>query len=198
VEHCVRQGIPNLTLFAFSSENWSRPVEEVDLLMTLFLRALRNEVKDLIKYGVRLRFAGDLSRLSPTLQEAVASAVAETSQGEKLNLNIAVNYGGRWDIVHAARQLAEQVQRGEIEPDAIDSDLFQRHVSLGDLPEPDLFIRTGGETRISNFLLWQAAYAEFVFSPVLWPDFDETAFENAVKDFSDRQRRFGLTGEQVS
>ncbi len=197
VEHCVRLGIPNLTLFAFSSENWSRPVEEVNVLMTLFLRALRNEVKDLVKYGVRLRFVGDVTQLSPALQQAMARAVEDTSAGTKLNLNIAVNYGGRWDIVQAAKSLAEQVRRGELEPDAIDAGLFQRHVCLGDLPEPDLFIRTGGEVRISNFLIWQLAYTELHFTACMWPDFGAEEFDVAIASFNRVQRRFGQTGEQV-
>jgi len=197
VEYCVRGGIPNLTLFAFSSENWSRPEEEVNLLMTLFLRALRNEVKDLVKHGVRLRFAGDLSRFSPALQQAMAQAVADTAAGTKLNLHIAVNYGGRWDIVQAAKALANRVQTGELDAASIDTELFASQLSLSDVPEPDLFIRTGGEVRISNFLIWQLAYTELVFTDVMWPDFDADAFEHAVIRFNRVQRRFGQTGEQV-
>ncbi|MEM7376621.1 MAG: polyprenyl diphosphate synthase [Pseudomonadota bacterium] len=197
VEFCVRNGISNLTLFAFSSENWSRPAEEVNVLMTLFLRALKNEVRDLIKYSVRLRFIGDLSRFSPQLQDAMHKAVHDTGGGQKLNLHIAVNYGGRWDLTQAARRLAEQVERGELMADEIDEERLRGALSLADVPEPDLFIRTGGEVRISNFLIWQLAYTELYFTDLMWPDFDAAAFHAAVARFNDVQRRFGQTDEQV-
>lgn len=197
VEFCVRNGISNLTLFAFSSENWSRPADEVNVLMTLFLRALRSEVKDLIRYGVRLHIIGDVTRFSPQLQDAMRQAVADTSVGNKLNLHIAVNYGGRWDVVQAAQQLARQVSRGELKPEDIDVEAMRGCLSLSDVPEPDLFIRTGGEIRISNFLIWQLAYTELFFTDVMWPDFDAASFELAVRQFNSVERRFGKTGEQI-
>lgn len=197
VEFCVRRNIPNLTLFAFSSENWSRPEEEVDLLMTLLLRALRNEVRDLVKNGVRLRFIGDLARFSPILQDAMCKAVADTACGTALNLHVAVNYGGRWDVIQATRELARRARDGELDPADIDTDSFRQSLCLADVPEPDLFIRTGGEVRISNFLIWQLAYTELYFTKVMWPDFDEAAFLDAVAYFNDVQRRFGRIGDQV-
>lgn len=197
MEFCVRRNIPNLTLFAFSSENWSRPEEEVDLLMALFLRALRNEVRDLAKHGVRLRFIGDLARFSPILRDAMSKAVADTACGTALNLHIAVNYGGRWDVIQATRELARRVRDGEFDPADIDTDSFRQSLCLADVPEPDLFIRTGGEVRISNFLIWQLAYTELYFTETMWPDFDEAAFLDAIAHFNDVQRRFGRTGDQV-
>lgn len=198
VEHCARLGVGALTLFAFSSENWRRPQGEVTLLMSLFLTTLRSETRRLMENNVRLRCIGDRSAFSEKLQRSITQAERETTQCTGLDLVIAVNYGGRWDIAQAARQLAEQVARGLLSPEEIDADLFGRHASLADLPEPDLFIRTGGDHRVSNFLLWQLAYTELFFSEQLWPDFDQASLEEAFADFARRQRRFGRTAEQLS
>ncbi|MCB1640269.1 MAG: di-trans,poly-cis-decaprenylcistransferase [Xanthomonadales bacterium] len=191
IKACLGRGIPCLTLFAFSSENWSRPRGEVSSLMDLFLRSLRKEADDLARNGVRLRFIGDRAAFADELQQAMRDVEQRTRENTRLQLNIAVNYGGRWDIVAAARSLAEQVRRGELDPAAIDSEVFHGQTSLADLPDPDLLIRTGGEQRISNFLLWQSAYAELYFCDTLWPDFDEAALDLALADFRGRQRRFG-------
>ncbi len=190
--------IQSLTLFAFSSENWKRPEEEVSVLMDLFNLVLNSEVKKLNKNGVRLKVIGDVSAFDEKLIKKIRKAEALTADNDLLVLNIAANYGGRWDIVNAAKQLAVQVQKGEITPDQIDENQFNTKMSTYELPELDLLIRTGGENRVSNFLLWQCAYAELYFTDVLWPDFNEDAFQTAVNDFKSRQRRFGLTGEQVS
>lgn len=197
VEACGERGIGALTLFAFSSENWKRPASEVGVLMDLFLRALRAEVDRLRDNGVRLRFIGDRAAFSEALQEGMVEAEAITRDNTQLDLGIAIGYGGRWDIVQAARSLAADVAAGELEPAAIDEDRFAARLSLADLPEPDLFIRTGGERRISNYLLWQLAYTELWFSDILWPDFDEAALDEAIDYYRGRQRRFGQTAEQL-
>lgn len=193
VEACGRRGVEALTLFAFSSENWRRPRYEVQKLMELFARALEKEAHALRDNNVRLRFIGDLSRFSADLRRQMEQAVRLTADNDGLHLCIAVNYGGRWDIVEAARQVVER----EIPVGAIDEASFGELLSLADLPPPDLFIRTGGERRISNFLLWQLAYTELYFTDVLWPDFDEAALDEALADYAGRQRRFGRTGSQV-
>ncbi|WP_240485099.1 polyprenyl diphosphate synthase [Aestuariibacter salexigens] len=197
VKYARKNGIQALTLFAFSSENWKRPAEEVNVLMELFNLVLNSEVKRLNKNGVRLKVIGDTRRFDTKLVEKIAKAELLTAANDALTLNIAANYGGRWDIVDAARQLAEDVAEGVLQPSDIDESTFDNHTSLASLPDLDLLIRTGGEHRISNFLLWQCAYAEFYFTDVLWPDFNESTFAAAVKDYAERQRRFGLTGEQV-
>lgn len=197
VEYCVRNNIPNLTLFAFSSENWSRPAMEVSVLMKLFMRALRTEIRDLKKNGVKLCFVGDLSKFSEPLQKAMRKGVEDTAGGTAVCLNIAVNYGGRWDLVQAAQRVAQEVERGELKASEVDEAAFARHLALADVAEPDLFIRTSGETRISNFLLWQLAYTELYFTPLLWPDFDSAAFDEAILVFRQRERRFGLVSEQL-
>ena len=193
----MEQGVEVLTLFAFSSENWRRPKEEVGLLMKLFITALDSEVKKLHRNGVRLRVIGELSAFAPELRQRIAEAEALTVANTTLTLNIAANYGGRWDIAQAARALAAQVERGELRCDEINEELLRQQLCLADLPEPDLFIRTGGEQRISNFLLWQLAYTEFYFTDLLWPAFDAVALQLALDSFAGRQRRFGRTGEQV-
>ncbi|MFG1489851.1 isoprenyl transferase [Oceanospirillum sp. HFRX-1_2] len=197
IRGCVDQGVEVLTLFAFSSENWQRPQKEVNALMELFLISLRREVKKLHKYNIRLRIIGDKAGFSPEIQQAIADAEALTEGNCGLQLNVAANYGGRWDIVHAAQQLAQQVAEGKLKPEEITESLFDQTISLGDLPPPDLCIRTAGEQRISNYLLWQFAYSEFYYSPLLWPDFKEQALAEAIEDFAGRQRRFGKTSEQV-
>jgi undecaprenyl diphosphate synthase len=193
VEACGRRGIEALTLFAFSSENWRRPHGEVQKLMELFGRALEKEARSLHENRVRLRFVGDLSRFSPDLRRDMEEAAELTAANEGLNLNVAVNYGGRWDIVQAARRALTD----GMAPESLDEEAFGQLLSLSDVPAPDLFIRTGGERRISNFLLWQLAYTELYFTDVLWPDFDEAALETALSDYAGRQRRFGRTGAQV-
>lgn len=197
VRFARKQGIKSLTLFAFSSENWKRPEEEVSVLMDLFNLVLNSEVKRLHKNGVRLQVIGDISRFDVKLIDKIEKAQLLTQQNSELVLNIAANYGGRWDITQACQVLAGKVSDGFIQPLDINEELINSHLSTHELPELDLMIRTGGECRISNFLLWQAAYAELFFSPVLWPDFDETVFQQALEHFGARQRRFGLTSEQV-
>jgi undecaprenyl diphosphate synthase len=190
-------GIGSLTLFAFSSENWRRPDKEVSLLMELFFTVLQRELKLLHKNGVRLNIIGDISRFSERLQKQIASAMAKTAANEGLILNVAANYGGRWDIMQAAQTLAKKVESGEMNSSQFTEEALSRHLCMQNQPEVDLMIRTGGDYRISNFVLWQAAYAELVFTDVLWPDFDEQAFKDAVAIFATRQRRFGLTGSQI-
>ena len=198
VEACARKKIEALTLFAFSSENWKRPDKEVGLLMDLFLRALKSEVSKLCENNVRIRFIGERSAFQHKLQEEMIHAEQLTAGNTGLELSIAVNYGGRWDIVNAARELARQAQDGRLDPESIDIDTFSRQVSLADIPEPDLFIRTGGEMRISNYLLWHLAYTELYFTDVLWPDFSDAELAGALEFYAGRQRRFGRTGEQVT
>ncbi|MNY17481.1 Ditrans,polycis-undecaprenyl-diphosphate synthase [compost metagenome] len=198
VEACAEAGVEVLTLFAFSSENWQRPADEVGALMGLFLMALRREVKKLAVNGIRLRILGDRSRFQAELQAAMAEAEQLTAGGDGLLLQVAANYGGQWDITQAAQRLAREVAAGHLQADEITPDLLQRCLSTGTQPPVDLCIRTGGEQRISNFLLWQLAYAELYFSELLWPDFKQEAMRSALADFAGRQRRFGKTSEQVA
>ena len=197
VQRCAELRIEALTLFAFSSENWRRPPKEVSLLLDLFVVALEQEVDKLHDNGVRLKIIGDISAFPKKLQSRIAAAETLTENNQGLNLSIAANYGGRWDIVRSLRNLAEQVKRGELEPQDITEDLITAQVCLASLPEPDLFIRSGGEQRISNYLLWQLAYTELYFTECLWPDFDADAFDAALQSYTVRQRRFGQTGEQI-
>ena len=197
VETCARQNIECLTLFAFSSENWLRPADEVSLLMRLFSRTLREEEARLREHGVRLTVIGDRTGLPTALQDDIARVEACTAAGDGLHLMVAANYGGRWDIAQAARSVTEKALAGELQLTDITADLIGQHLSLCDLPEPDLFIRTGGEQRVSNFLLWQLAYSELFFTETLWPDFSVTSLDEAINSFSKRQRRFGRTGDQV-
>lgn len=197
VEHAVRSRIEVLTLFAFSSENWRRPEQEVAALMSLFLEALTRKVGELHENGIRLRFIGDLAGFNPQLQQGMADAVALTAGNSRMTLVIAVNYGGQWDMAHAARVMADEVLAGHLDVNDITPAEMGRHVQMPDLPPVDLMIRTGGEMRISNFLLWQAAYAEFYFTDVLWPDFDAAELDRALAVYAGRQRRFGRTSEQV-
>ncbi|HCN00901.1 (2E,6E)-farnesyl-diphosphate-specific ditrans,polycis-undecaprenyl-diphosphate synthase [Pantoea ananatis] len=191
VSFAVSNNLEALTLYAFSSENWSRPAQEVTALMELFVWALDSEVKSLHKHNVRLRIIGDISRFSPRIQQRVRRAEALTENNDRLTLNIAANYGGRWDIIEGVKKLAEQVQEGLLRPDQITEESLTSQLCMNQLAPVDLVIRTGGEHRISNFLLWQIAYAEFYFTDVLWPDFDEHVFEGALNAFSLRERRFG-------
>jgi undecaprenyl diphosphate synthase len=197
VENCARRGVQVLTLFAFSSENWNRPKEEVSMLMSRFLQALDDEVDDLHKNGIRLNFAGNLQQLSPALRERMDAAAALTVGNSKMTLVIAIAYGGRWDIVTATRRLAERCVAGELRADDIDEAQLGGQLALAGLPDPDLLIRTGGEQRISNFLLWNLAYTELYFCDALWPDFNERELDAAIEHFGRRQRRFGLVPGQV-
>ena len=188
---CSDWGIGSLTAYAFSTENWNRPGEEVSFLMTLFERVLAKELKALQEEKVRIRFMGDLEQLPEGLQQLIQDATERTSSNTGIRFNVCTNYGGRRELVRAARLLAEQVARGELEPEAIDEQAFASKLLTAGEPDPDLLIRTSGEQRISNFLLWQLAYAELHITDVLWPDFDETALVTALMDFQNRQRRFG-------
>jgi len=190
-------GVKALTLFAFSSENWLRPESEVSVLMELFMFVLTREVKRLHKNGIRFQIIGDVSRFSEKLQKKIKESEALTKNNTDMVLSVAANYGGRWDITQATKRIAEQVSNKELTLEDISEALVDEHTSLGDLPDLDLLIRTGGDYRISNFLLWQAAYAEFYFTDVLWPDFDSDAFKEAIYSFDKRERRFGLTGDQI-
>ncbi len=197
IDFCLERGVEVLTLFAFSSENWDRPQDEVGGLMKLFTGALEREVDELDRRGVRVRFIGDRSRFNESIRSRMAQAESRTSANRTLDLVIAVSYGGRWDIANAARSLAEDVAAGRLDASAIDEKLLGERVALADLPAPDLFIRTGGELRISNFLLWQLAYTELWFTDLLWPDVDAATLQAALDDYARRERRFGLTGAQV-
>jgi undecaprenyl diphosphate synthase len=197
IQECARRGIEALTLFAFSSENWNRPPDEVSSLMTLFVDALDREIDELHANRVRVRFIGDRKLLSVRLQARIVAAEQRTAANDGLKLQIAMSYGGRWDIVQAAQSLARQCSSGSMRPEAIDEASFAAVLDLAGVPEPDLMIRTGGEQRISNFLLWHAAYAELYFTPALWPEFGVPELEAALAFFSGRERRFGLTQEQL-
>ena len=195
LQACGERGIEYLTLFAFSSENWRRPPDEVSTLMKLFVTALRREVDKLVELGVRMRVVGDVSAFDAELRRQIAESESRTERNGKLHLTICANYGGRWDIAQAARRAA--AERAGTGPAGVTEEDIARHLALAFAPDPDLLIRTGGERRISNFLLWQLAYAELHFSDVLWPDFDAAELDRALAWYATRQRRFGMTGEQV-
>jgi len=197
VRHAAGRGIQALTVYAFSRENWNRPGSEISRLLELFMTSLHQEVGDLNKNNIRLRFIGDLAAFPEKLQKSMRKAEAVTGRNTGLQFVVAANYGGRWDISQAMRQLADKVLRGEIRPYGIDEKQVQACLSLSDLPDPDLFIRTGGEFRISNYLLWQLAYTELYFTECLWPDFGPEDFDRALDCYAGRERRFGRTGEQV-
>ena len=197
VSSARKLGVKALTLFAFSSENWQRPKAEVSVLMELFMFVLTREVKRLHKNGIRFQIIGDVSRFSEKLQKKIKESEELTQHNTEMVLSIAANYGGRWDITQATQKIANQVLNNELMPNDITEDMLNKHISLSGLPDLDLLIRTGGDYRISNFLLWQAAYAELYFTDVLWPDFTSDEFELALDTFDKRERRFGLTGEQV-
>ena len=188
---CKDWGIPALTVYAFSTENWGRPLDEVDFLMVLFERMLRAELAELIREDVRIRFVGDLARLRSSLQDEIAGAMKATSNNQGVQFTVAMNYGSREEIVRACRQLANQVQQGAIAPEDITEELFARHLYTHELEDPDLLIRTSGEQRLSNYLLWQMAYTEQYFTSTLWPDFDRSAFHQALLSYQQRHRRFG-------
>ena len=193
IRACAERGVSNLTVFAFSSENWRRPQEEVTLLMELFMRALENEVARLHENEIRFRVIGDLSGFSERIQTLIRDAEALTRNNTRLTFTVAANYGGRWDIVQAVKRLMVTGVAAE----DVDETMLVQHLSMADMPEPDLFIRTGGEQRISNFLLWQLAYTELYFTDALWPDFDTKALDDAIASYRNRERRFGRTSEQV-
>ncbi len=197
VEICAQRGVEILTLFAFSSENWQRPQSEVNTLMELFLSTLRRESRHLAKNGIRLRFIGERSAFSSKLQIQIERAEESTSNGSAMLLNIAANYGGRWDVTQAVCALLEDVLAGRIALSDIHPEAISKRLTTANLPDPDLFIRTGGEQRISNFLLWQLAYTELYFTEVLWPDFTEKTLTEAFGAYARRQRRFGRTGDQI-
>jgi undecaprenyl diphosphate synthase len=195
---CARKlGVKALTLFAFSSENWQRPEKEVNVLMDLFMFVLTREVKRLHKNNIKFQVVGDLNRFSDKLQQKITEAEKLTENNTSMVLSIAANYGGRWDITNAAKKVAKQVLENTLAIEEINEQVLNNHISLAQLPELDLLIRTGGDYRISNFLLWQAAYAEFYFTDVLWPDFDDAQLKKAVATFNQRERRFGQTSDQI-
>jgi undecaprenyl diphosphate synthase len=197
VSACAEKGIKYLTLFAFSSENWRRPKLEVKYLIELFVSALDEELKKLQENNIKFRVIGQIDRFGENAVRKIKNAEALTRGNDRLALTIAANYGGRWDIAQACAELARRAQEGKIEVDAITPELIEASLSMHDTPDPDLFIRTGGEQRVSNFLLWQLAYTELYFVPILWPDFDRSQFDLAMDSYVARQRRFGLTGEQI-
>ncbi|MFA6038021.1 MAG: isoprenyl transferase [Legionellales bacterium] len=196
VTACGQWNIKALTLFAFSSENWGRPAQEVQFLMNLFYSTLIDEIETLHANNVCLRIIGDHQGLSPDLQKAIKHAEQKTANNTGLNLSIAINYGGRWDLSVAMQKIAQKVQQGLIQPDAITPELISQHVALAQLPEPDLFIRTSGELRLSNFMLWDLAYTELYFTDILWPDFDDAALHKAICEFANRDRRYGALEEE--
>ncbi|NOU22848.1 MAG: isoprenyl transferase [Methyloglobulus sp.] len=197
VEHCANQGVEVLTLFAFSSENWRRPKEEVSLLMKLFVETLQREIDILDKNGIRLRFIGDRSAFPDVLQNKMHIGETQTKDNKALTLVIAANYGGHWDMCQAVQKIVDKMAVGELSKQPISQELIKEHLATAGLPDPDLFIRTGGEERVSNFLLWQLAYTELYFTETLWPDFDQNSLNEAINSFKSRQRRFGHTGEQI-
>ncbi len=198
IETCVGLGIPSLTLFAFSSENWSRPEKEVQRLMDLFMRSLTKETPELLQQGVQQNFIGDLTKFSNKLQQKMADVSELKPAQHRMNLNIAVNYGGKWDVVQAAKKMAIDLETQKIDLETVDEAHFGSYLSLAGQPAVDMLIRTGGEHRISNFLLWQIAYAEVFFEDVLWPDFNAEELLRVIERFNQRERRFGQTSEQVN
>ena len=197
IEQCVRLGVGTLTVFAFSSENWNRPAGEISRLMEIFLSALDKEVAKLHENCICVRFVGEKSAFKSAIQTKMQTAERLTKQNDRMVVNIAVNYGGRWDITQAAAKMAVAVSNGSLLPTEISESQFENFLALADSPDPDLFIRTGGEMRISNFLLWQSAYTEFYFSAVLWPDFGAAELDQAITAFQTRERRYGQTSEQL-
>ncbi len=198
IKFFARSGVPELTLFAFSSENWNRPQEEVNSLLRLFMQSLQQNTDELIENDIRIRFIGERESFSDELQNQIRASEQATAQNSRMLLNVAANYGGRWDILQAARRLAQEVAADRLDPAQIREADFGALLVTGDSPDPDLFIRTGGEHRISNFLLWQMAYAELYFCDTLWPDFDEAEMRRALEAYAGRQRRFGKTADQQS
>ncbi|MFI3122484.1 MAG: isoprenyl transferase [Methylococcales bacterium] len=199
VEFCAADSTCEvLSLFAFSSENWNRPESEVSILMALFLTTLQSEIDKLHKNNIRLCFIGDRTAFDSALQQKMNEGEQKTKDNTALTLVIAANYGGRWDMAQACKAISERVAAGELSSHEINETVINKHLSLSDFPEPDLFIRTGGEQRVSNFMLWQLAYTELYFTPILWPDFNQIALQEAITSFQSRQRRFGYTGDQIA
>jgi undecaprenyl diphosphate synthase len=198
IEFFAGAGIRNLTLFAFSSENWNRPADEVSSLMELFLSSLKQNSAELNDKNIRIRFIGNRGGFSQALQDQIVDSETLTADNQLMNLNIAANYGGQWDILNAVKSIASKVASNQLALENIDQTTFESELSLANIPDPDLFIRTGGEQRISNFLLWQLAYAELYFTDLLWPDFSEQEMQRALDIYSKRQRRYGKTAEQTS
>jgi undecaprenyl diphosphate synthase len=198
VEACARRGVEYLTLFAFSSENWRRPPEEVSVLMRLFIGALEREVLQLSESGIRLKVVGELSAFEPRLRELIAAAMERTAGNSRLTLTVAANYGGRWDILQAMRSLLAATPELAGRPELLTEEALAPHLAMAYAPEPDLFIRTGGEQRVSNFLLWQLAYTELYFTDAYWPDFDAAALDRAIASYQMRERRFGRTSAQLT
>ncbi|MFL1731665.1 polyprenyl diphosphate synthase [Moraxella oculi] len=198
VERCLAYGVQVLTVFAFSSENWARPKSEVELLMRLLSQTIYEQMPRMNRYRIRLRFIGDRSGLSSDLVKLMEDAERQTAHFEAMTLVIAISYGGKWDIATATKTLAQKVSAGQINADEIDEYMLANHVQLSDCPPVDMLIRTGGDYRISNFLLWQAAYAELFFTPTLWPEFDVSELDAMVQEFVNRERRFGRTSEQIA
>ena len=197
IESCANAGVKILTLFAFSSENWKRPKTEVISLMDLFVSSLDKEVKSLVESGVKLQFIGDRKQFSQKLQDKIEESEQATSVNDNFLLNIAANYGGRWDIVQACQKLCQEVSAGELSAEGITEPQFSQYLSTSSLPDPDLLIRTAGEQRISNFLIWQCAYTEFYYTDVYWPEFDKHQLQLAFDEYGRRKRKFGLTQEQL-
>lgn len=197
IKYCASAGVKFLTLFAFSSENWNRPHEEVESLMALFIRALKDNTDELNDNGIRIRFIGDRNAFSNELQQQICTTESLTANNSKMTVNVAANYGGRWDMAHASKAVAQKVLDGSLSLDAVDEDTVAGLMALAGTPDPDLLIRTGGEKRISNFLLWQLAYTELYFCDQWWPDFSEQSMQDALDEYALRQRRYGKTGEQV-
>ncbi len=196
-EICAELGIPYLTLYAFSTENWRRPREEVQTLMRLLIEAIQEEIDELDQNDIRLNAIGDIDGLPPATRQALIEGMRRTRDNSRLCLTLALNYSGRWDIVQAAKAIAKKVGDGLVAPNAIDEAYFSKHLSTADMPDPEILIRTSGEYRVSNFLLWQIAYAELFFVPVYWPEFDKSHFIQVLRDFQKRERRFGMISEQI-
>lgn len=197
VKHCAEIGVSVLSLFAFSSENWRRPSKEVSLLMELFALSLKQQAKRLHKNNIRLQIIGDISKFSTSLQKQISQAEELTANNSGLIINVAANYGGQWDITQAVQKVAKRVQSGQLDAAEITEELIAAELTTASISDPDLFVRTGGEQRVSNFMLWQMAYTEFYFSETLWPDFDAEQLDNAIWSFNQRERRFGKTSEQI-
>lgn len=196
-EICAEIGVQYLTLYAFSTENWSRPAAEVGALMALLVEAVRNELKTLNKNNIRLHAIGDLNKLPPASRKALMEGIEATKNNTRMTLVLALNYSSRWEIVQASRLIAEDVKLGKLDPASIDEEVFSSYLSTRDIPDPELLIRTSGEQRISNYLLWQIAYAELYFTEVFWPDFKKKNLLEAILDYQKRERRFGKTSEQL-
>ncbi|MDB4512008.1 polyprenyl diphosphate synthase [Arenicella sp.] len=197
IKSCITHEIPYLTIFAFSSENWSRPESEVSTLMDLLATALETQTKKLKEHGTQLKLIGDLTKFNPQIQALADKAQQEVPDQIKLHFSVAINYGGRWDITQACRQVAEKVASGELSPEQITESSIAEQLSTSGMPDPDFYIRTSGEYRLSNFMLWQAAYSEFYFTNILWPDFNEKAFDEALLQYAHRERRFGTANDQI-